>query len=264
MLGILCATFIWRWDSEVRVRAVAVIGFKGSGKTTVASYIVGELKRRGLRVAAVKHAHGGISVNDEDSGRLFGAGADRVIAVSDDVVEEYRRSRASLWEVISQLRGFDFAVFEGFKSEFPGVRLAVARNVEEARELLTPLTVAITGRVAKEDHSGLPVPVFDLESEGERLVDFLLEKAFEPLPGLNCGFCRYGSCVTLAEAIARGEAGHGECTVLSSKVKLLVDGKPVELNPFVQDVFRNVVFALVGSLKGVGSSPSRVELRVER
>ena len=108
------------------------------------------------------------------------------------------------------------------------------------------------------------VPVFSLDNDVERIVDYVLEKAIEPLPALNCGFCRYRNCISMGEAILRGEATHSECTVLASKVKLRVDGKNIELNPFVQDVFRNVVFALTSTLKGAPATPSNVELRVER
>jgi molybdopterin-guanine dinucleotide biosynthesis protein B len=245
------------------MRAVAVIGFKDSGKTALAERIIHRLKARNLRVAVVKHAHGGLTPPLKDSGRLFNAGADLVVTVAEGAVEEYRRYDAKLWEVISQVRAYDFAVFEGFKSEFPGARIAVAGDAEEARQLTSPLTVAIVGPRGRIG-GGFSVPIFDPVEDADKIVDYVLEKAFEPLPGLNCGFCRYGDCLKLAEAIARGEATHKECTVFSSKVRLRVDGKSIELNPFVQEVFRNVILALASTLKGTPPNPSTVEVRVER
>lgn len=245
------------------MKAVAVIGFKGSGKTTVAELLVRSLKSRGLRVAALKHAHGGITLYDDDSSRLFKAGADFAAALSEGEALELKRGRANLWQYIAALRGFDFLVVEGFKSEFPGSRVVVARNAEEAKQLSSPLVIAYTGGVARERPAPeLPAPLVDFESEPERLADLVLERSMEPLPALNCGFCKYGSCVALAEAIARGEASHEECAVLKSTVRLVVDGAPIELNPFVQDVVRNVLLGLVSSLKGVPRNPRKVEVTV--
>ncbi|QOJ78634.1 molybdopterin-guanine dinucleotide biosynthesis protein B [Infirmifilum lucidum] len=245
------------------MKAVAIIGFKNSGKTTVAEFLVRELKARGLRVAALKHAHGGITPYNDDSSRLYKAGADVSVALSEEEAVEYKRGKPALWQYISSLRGYDFLVVEGFKDVFPGSRIVVARNVEEARQLSDSLVIAYTGGVARQaTDASLPAPVVDFEREPERLVEIALEKSIEPLPALNCGFCRYGSCLALAEAIMRGEATYGECTVLASRVKLTVDGRPVELNPFVQDVFRNVVLGLVATLKGVEQNPRRVELSV--
>jgi len=245
------------------MKAVAVVGFKGTGKTTVAELLVRGLKARGFRVAALKHAHSGITLYGDDSSRLFRAGADVSVALAESETVECRRGKLSLWQYISSLRGYDFLVVEGFKSAFPGSKIVVASSIDEARQLTSPLVIAYTGRVAKQAaQADLPAPVIDAETEPERLVDLTVERSIEPLPALNCGFCKYGSCVALAEAIARGEATHRECTVLASRVRLLVDGKPVELNPFVQDVFRNVVLGLVATLKGVEQNPKRIGLEI--
>ncbi|MEZ0346783.1 MAG: molybdopterin-guanine dinucleotide biosynthesis protein B [Infirmifilum sp.] len=245
------------------MKAVAVVGFKDSGKTTVAEFLVRELRSRGLRVAAIKHAHGGITLYDDDSSRLFKAGADIAVALADGESVELKRGKQSLWQYLSLFRGYDFLVVEGFKSIFPGSRIVVARDVDEAKQLSSPLVIAYTGRVAEEaTESPFNAPLVNFSREPEKLVNIALEKSLEPLPGLNCGFCKYGSCMALAEAIAKGEAGLGECVVLKSKVKLVVDGKPVELNPFVQDVFKNVMLGLASLLKGVEPNPRRLELTV--
>jgi len=242
------------------VRAVAVIGFKEAGKTTLAARIVELLVSRGYRVAALKHAHGGLTLGSTDSARLFKAGASVSLAVSGDAVERLERGRLALPDALSQLRSYDFLVVEGFKEDFPGVRVAVVRSDEELRQLMHPLTIAAYTPTGGVGSAG--VPVFK-PGEEEGLVDLILEKAFEPPAGLNCGFCRYGSCIALAVAMLRGEATIRDCVVLSSKVRVLVDGRPVELNPFVQDLFRRVVTAMVSSLKGVPEGARRVSVEIE-
>ncbi len=243
------------------MKGVAVIGFKKSGKTTVAEALIRELAGRGYRVAAVKHAHGGLTLPEADSTRLLEAGAREVVAVSPGLTEHLARRDRELWEALSLLRGYDYVVVEGFKSRFPGMRIVAARTVEEALKFKGPLVLAYSGPVARlEPRPELPAPVVDAVSEAGRLADLVEERAFEVPPALDCGFCRYKSCIGLATAIARGEATIKECTVLSSRVRLVVDGEEIALNPFVQDILANVLGGIVATLKGVPEKPSRVEI----
>lgn len=49
-------------------------------------------------------------------------------------------------------------------------------------------------------------------------VDERAEKITEVLPGANCGGCGYSGCAALAEAISKGEAKPGACTVGGDEV----------------------------------------------
>jgi molybdopterin-guanine dinucleotide biosynthesis protein B len=242
------------------VKAVAVVGFKGSGKTALATKLVRILSSRGYRVAALKHAHGSLTLSPTDSAKLFEAGAAVALAVSQEAVEILERRSLALSEALSLLRSYDFLVAEGFKESFPGVRVAVVRSGEELEKLAHPLTIAAyapSGSVA-----GAGVPVYG-PGEEEELAGLIEEKAFEPPAGLDCGSCRYGSCVALAAAVLRGEASPRDCAVLSSKVKVLVDGKPIDLNPFVQNLFKKVVIAMVTTLKGVPEKARTLRIEIE-
>jgi len=236
-----------------------VVGFKGSGKTALATKLVRILSSRGYRVAALKRAHGSLTLSPADSAKLFEAGAAVALAVSQEAVEILERRSLALSEALSLLRSYDFLVAEGFKESFPGVRVAVVRSGEELEKLAHPLTIAAyapSGSVA-----GAGVPVYG-PGEGE-LAGLIEEKAFEPPAGLDCGSCRYGSCVALAAAVLRGEASPRDCAVLSSKVKVLVDGKPIDLNLFVQNLFKKVVIAMVTTLKGVPEKARRLRIEIE-
>lgn len=246
------------------MRAVAVVGYKGSGKTAVAEALVRGLRERGYGVAAIKHAHGGLKLPESDSARLFRAGALAVFTASEEACEVVERRRLELWEALSLLRGYDYAVVEGYKSRFPGYRVVVARTVEEALYLSGPLVLAYSGPVAaSREACRLRAPVVDVLRDSERLVEMVEEKAFEPPAALECGACRYGSCLALAEAVARGEARVEECVALHGDVVVVVDGRRLPLNPFVQRLLRNIVMAVVGSLKGAPPAPTSVEVRLQ-
>ncbi|MEP4465028.1 molybdopterin-guanine dinucleotide biosynthesis protein B, partial [Marinobacter alexandrii] len=44
------------------VNVIGIVGWKNSGKTTLASALIRELTVRGLRVNSIKHAHHGVDV----------------------------------------------------------------------------------------------------------------------------------------------------------------------------------------------------------
>ena len=78
------------------VPAVAIVGWKKSGKTTLTVRLVEELTRRGHRVATVKHAHHAFQIDDAetDSARHRRAGAQQVAVVSSE-----------RWAIVRELSG---------------------------------------------------------------------------------------------------------------------------------------------------------------
>lgn len=68
------------------MRIVAVVGFSESGKTRLVVGLIRELKRRGLRVVAVKRCSHGFSLDTEgkDTADFSRAGADGVAMIAPD------------------------------------------------------------------------------------------------------------------------------------------------------------------------------------
>ncbi len=246
------------------MKAVAVIGFSGSGKTTIVEKVVGELKSRGYSVATVKHVHGAkrIDLADKDTWRHINAGADLAIALSDSETLKVKPEKTELWRVLWKLSSYDYVVLEGFKKSFYGAKIAVANSVVDAEKLFNSLVIAFVGRLASDMKELKGIPVVDLENV-DFLVDLIEEKAFMPPAGVNCRKCRYSSCADLAAAILRGEAAVDECVFMKKTgVELMVNGIEVKLNPFVSLVFKNVILGLVNSLKGV-ENPREIEVKIK-
>lgn len=107
---------------STRRRAVAVSGFKSSGKTTLLAALIPKLRRRGLSVAAVKRDVHGVRVDAEgsDSDRLFGAGADVVLRGPEQLLERRHRRPAEEDDLESTVRRLtlrhDLVLVEGGKS----------------------------------------------------------------------------------------------------------------------------------------------------
>jgi molybdopterin-guanine dinucleotide biosynthesis protein MobB len=105
-------------SSYERQPVLAVCGYSGSGKTTLLEQLVPRLRRRGLRVAVLKHDAHGISVDTrgKDSDRIFRAGADVVIsAPGEELWRCHQEDR--LAEVLALLLAYhDLVLVEGYKT----------------------------------------------------------------------------------------------------------------------------------------------------
>jgi len=105
------------------MKAVAVVGTKKTGKTTVVRALVSSLARHG-RVGTIKNmAHH--AVDRGDTRRHFEAGAEVVIGLGDARMKVTRK-REDLDSALAELQadGMDFAVVEGFKhSSLPKIVL---------------------------------------------------------------------------------------------------------------------------------------------
>ncbi|MGD9895477.1 MAG: gephyrin-like molybdotransferase Glp [Candidatus Methylacidiphilaceae bacterium] len=109
--------------SRSPIPVVAFVGRSGSGKTTLLCSVVRILAAKGIRVAAVKHAHKGFEIDHpgKDSMRLRDAGANPVLLFSSTRrawVEEVTPPREpDLSEVIALLRDrpIDLLLVEGFR-----------------------------------------------------------------------------------------------------------------------------------------------------
>lgn len=104
------------------IPVLSVVGSRsGVGKTTILCKIIGELKKRGYRVATIKHHKGDFEIDypGKDTWKHAEAGADVVfissptkLAKIEKVEREY-----SLDDIISQIVNVDIIITEGYKWE---------------------------------------------------------------------------------------------------------------------------------------------------
>lgn len=102
------------------IPVVTFIAKSGSGKTTLMEKLIAELKRRGYRLATIKHhSHAGFDVDKpgKDSWRFGQAGSDHVIIAAPDKIASYRllEHELSLDEVLESVNGVDLVLVEGYK-----------------------------------------------------------------------------------------------------------------------------------------------------
>ena len=106
----------------------SIIAYSGTGKTTVITALIAELKRRGLRVAAVKHDAHDFEIDREgkDSARMTAAGADVTILSSGQKAAIMENRPISTQELLSRVTGVDIILTEGYKS-VPCPKIALLR-----------------------------------------------------------------------------------------------------------------------------------------
>ena len=106
------------------MKAIAVVGTKKTGKTTMVEALVSSLAKHG-RVGTIKSMMDH-PVDQGDTKRHFDAGADVVIGLGEAQIV-VRRERGDLESALAELEqeGMDYAVVEGFKtSSLPKIAMA--------------------------------------------------------------------------------------------------------------------------------------------
>jgi molybdopterin-guanine dinucleotide biosynthesis protein B len=211
---------------------VAVVGFSETGKTRLIVRLIGELRRRGLRVAAVKRCSHGFALDTEgkDTADFSEAGADGVAMVSPDGWAALGRT-SSVEAPALAARLFptaDVVLVEGGKGAAGIPKVEVLRaGVSEVLTCRPDELLAVVSDAPAPD--SVSVPVLGPE-ETARLTDLILSVE---------------------------EANMADIT-------LEVDGREVNLNPFVKTFIERTVLGMVTSLSGVDPEPMRISLIIDR
>ena len=161
---------------------LAVSGVKNSGKTTLITKLLPELKKRGLRVAVIKHDGHDFEadVPSTDSWKYAQAGADGTCVFSSGkhMIIKYA-SVPSVVELIGAFPDADLILLEGFKySEYPKIEVVRKGNSSESvcdPKYLLGIVTDLTKEELDVNGETLDIPLFGLE-ETERLTDYFLSK----------------------------------------------------------------------------------------
>jgi molybdopterin-guanine dinucleotide biosynthesis protein B len=202
------------------IPVVAIVGHSKSGKTTLIEGLIAELRRRGRRAAAVKHAHQDFDLDHPgtDSRRYADAGCESIAVVGPRRSAQIRRHGPGypFSAILTEAgRGADVVLVEGL-SGGPYPKIEVYR--------------AALGRGLRCDPGDLLAVVSD-----------------DPAPEGCRRFAAQdvGGVADFLEAHAEsGPAG---------RTTLQVNGDEVPLGAFTQTIVANTILGLISSLKGVGA-----------
>ncbi len=211
---------------SLRGRAIGVMGWKDSGKTLVVERLVTSLVRRGFGVGTVKHVHEALSLQPaaKDSVKHLDAGAEIALAFGDGLMVMGKHAGEDLETIVSRYLSLcDIIVVEGFKHA--GIpKIAVVSGSDDILEE-TENVVAVVYRDAKPE----AYPAYTAD-EIEDLVTFLFEEEILKPPG--------------------------------RVATLLVNGKSVPMNEFVQASLAGVVGGFLTALHDI-EPPTTIQLTVK-
>jgi molybdopterin-guanine dinucleotide biosynthesis protein B len=162
------------------MKMFGLVGRSGSGKTTLMTALLPLLRRRGVTVSTVKHAHHGFDLDrpGKDSFRHRQAGAEEVMLVSDSrwaLMHEIRDgSQPPLEDLIMRLAPVDLVLVEGFHTHrHPALEV---HRPSEGHALMWREGSEIVAVASDEKLPSLPIPALDL-GDVEAIAEFVLARA---------------------------------------------------------------------------------------
>jgi len=197
---------------------VSIVGESKSGKTALIEGLISELKSRGYRVATVKHASRGFTLDKpgKDSWRHIHAGSEATAVGSSDqiVVIKPVKHDPSLDESARLLGDeYDIVLAEGFKqSSAPKIEV----HRKEAGRPLSSVKKLIA--IATDEPLETKTRQFSLQ-DIKGLADLLENGFIKPQ---------------------------------KERISIYVNDNPIPLSTFPKDVITNTLVGMVSSLKGVG------------
>lgn len=200
-------------------KVVSIVGNSGSGKTQLLEGLIPELRKRGYRIAVVKHTHHSVDLDrpGTDSWRLYQVGADAVVLSSPDKLFFLKPlpEEQAIADIQRLLGGnYDLIITEGFKGD-RALKIEVHRK-EGGNSLLFERPELLA--VVSDEKLDIDSPQFRPE-DYSGLAD-LIERRF--------------------------------LSIIEDEAALYVNGKVVPMGPYVKEIFSKMLLALLSTLKGVG------------
>ncbi|TET25602.1 MAG: molybdopterin-guanine dinucleotide biosynthesis protein B [Dehalococcoidia bacterium] len=198
---------------------ISIVGKSNSGKTTLLEGLIGELKRRGYRLAVIKHTNQEFELDKEgkDSWRFSQAGGSVVAVSSADKVAIFSSVASDLSppELARFIAlDYDLILTEGFKKS-NNPKIEVHRKEQGGGLLSSPKELLA---VVTDEPLAVAVPQMAGDEIG-KLADLIEEKL----------------------RVWRKE----------DSVELSVNGAHIPLDPFVKGLITKTLLGMVSSLKGV-------------
>ena len=248
------------------MKAISVAGYHHTGKTTLVTNIIKELKKRGYKVQSIKDIHYEeftMEKKDSNSWKHWEASQDTVIARGLNETYKIWHRKLTLPEMLLELKA-DYIIVEGMTSAaLP--RIICAKDDEQLDELVNHTVFAVSGIYADNHTKYKNLDVYKSEQDIVKLCDLIEEKTFDALPQaepeccMHCGF----TCFDMVGKILAGERKRSDCiTDRQERVTLSVNGKDIKIVPFVQNILADSIEAIVRNLKS--SDYGDIEIKIKQ
>lgn len=232
--------------------AVALVGYKKSGKTSLAVALAQEFRRQGYTVAAAKCSHNHLDMPGTDTAKLH-AVCDAVAGLGPSETLVSWPTQQYLADLLPLLHA-DVLLVEGCKDQKWLPRILVSSEEQPADNALEPeLALGVWGEPAP--------PGIQVFSDTPSLAQHILKNGFL-LPGLDCGACGREDCAGLLRDIVAGKVTPDACQARKSDLRITINGQELGLNPFVRDIIGGSIRGMLSQLKGYAPGTISVTLEV--
>jgi len=237
------------------MKALGIVGYKKSGKTSLLASLARELTARGLIISSVKHSSCALDLPETDTAvhRQF---AHQTAAIAAEESAIFFSESMNLEKILGYLKG-DLVLIEGFKTEKSYPKVVCLRPGDDPKTLMDGLEICVVGG---SPGTSVNVPVLDAESDIGKIADLAQQKAFK-LPSMDCEACGYKTCYELALQIVKGNKTMDDCRSLNAHVQIKIDGHIMPAKPFISDILQNTITGMLSSLKGYREG--KVEIKIE-
>lgn len=205
------------------MKVISVIGISGTGKTTTIESIIRELKRRNYSVGTVKEIHFHafqMDVEGTNTYRHKEAGASLVTARGAYETDILFQEKLSLDRILS-FYDHDYVLLEGVRdTNIP--KILTALDKEGIEDRFDESIVAISGKISAEITEYKGLPAINSLTNIEDLVDLIEEKSYDTKNNIE----KVENCM------------------------LKINGRPIDINPFVERILRDCLEAIAKGLDG--------------
>lgn len=213
------------------MQIISVVGKKNSGKTSLTVKLIEALKKRGYKVASIKHSHHTMEMDKEntDTWRHKQAGSEIVVGIGStsffNITENMDLDR--LLFLINLIEDVDFVVIEGFKNyNYP--------KIATTPDVVDEYTIA--------EVNSLKTTQTDIEN----LINIIEQKGYDIINTLYNDKCGYNNGNEIAKEIIKGNIGINDLD--SVDVSLSVDEKVIGVNAFVSDFMKKTIMGMLKTL----------------
>ncbi|NLL36693.1 MAG: cyclic pyranopterin monophosphate synthase MoaC [Fretibacterium sp.] len=155
------------------IPAISFAAWSGTGKTTLIEQVVRVLKKRGLRLAVLKHDAHSFEIDHEgkDTWRFTKAGTDITMISSSEQTAYIEQGALPLEELLGRISDVDLILVEGYKDKkLPQIGVARKDTGKGFTAELDRFVALVTDCEVKTD-----LPCFGFE-DAEAIAEFIMEK----------------------------------------------------------------------------------------
>ena len=242
-------------------RYFSIVGYSGSGKTSLIEKIVKFLVNKSYKVGVIKSMHHsgfGIDIKDKDTTKYGNAGAVLISYIapeSSGIIYKKEKQQIKIFKLIEN--EVDYVILEGFTKIDFIPQIALIKDKDDVKKFVNNNTVGINSyHIDVKDNN--------LYIDSEKIPELVEKLAYPHIPLLNCKKCGYNSCADFYQNFLKGNTDLNNCVVRNNDdIKVHINDKIIPLNKFASKMIKNTIKGVLKSLTRSDDIISDIEIKIK-